>query len=77
MQTLIKKIFSYIFPKLPFQDYNNELSALNKLYEDRKIIKIIRKDDFDSKYGHIVESGFISPLEYYRLKEIHQQGYLS
>ena len=77
MVSIIRKFILYVFPKSPLDDYNNELSALNKLYEDRKIIKIIRKDNFDLKYGHMVENGVISPEEYYRLKTIHQQGYLS
>ncbi len=72
MLSIIRKIYYFIFPKSCLIEVNKDLIKMNEYYENRKIIKIIKKDSFDSSYSHLVETGFLSPLEYYRLKEIHQ-----
>lgn len=69
MLSILRKIYYFIFPKSGLIELNKELIIMNEYYESKKVIKIIRKDSFDSSHSHLVESGFLSPLEYYRLKE--------
>lgn len=55
---------------------DDDILLLLKEYEEKKVIKLLKKDDFDSKNGHFVETGFMSPEEYYRLKEMYRNGFL-
>lgn len=45
-----------------------EIKRLLDESESKKIIRILRKDAFDEKYSNLVETGFLSPIEYYRWK---------
>ena len=65
------------FLKEKTSDKNKEINSLLKASEQKKKIVIIRKDEFDKKHANLVETGFLSPLEYYRLKSFFLKNSLN
>lgn len=59
----------FFAPKPPIKESNPVLED-----DSGKVIKILKKDSFDEEFSSLVETGFISPLEYYRWKKIHQMN---
>lgn len=70
-------LYTKIFPPCQLKEIQIQIEKMLQEQEDKKIIKILKKDEFDLKNGSLVENGFMTPLEYYRLKELHRQGYFS
>ena len=67
---------SFLKVKNQFDALRNKCEIKEK-EESQKVMILLQKDEFDKIYSRFIETGFLRPEDYFRLKKMFHQGFLS